>query len=95
MATIIKMDSGDFRKDFRTLVCNFQYTVMPGLKNARAIYQRTMTTIFHEVNQHVNDLRWVFLRCRQYNSLEVRFWSFFREIIIKGIDLDPAKAKAI
>jgi hypothetical protein len=47
---------------FRTPIRNFYYTVMPfGLKNARATYQRTMTTMFHdmmhhEIEDYVNDV---------------------------------------
>ena len=47
---------------FRTPIGNFNYTVMPfGLKNARAIYQRTMTAIFHdmmhrEMEDYVDDI---------------------------------------
>lgn len=38
---------------FRTPIGNFYYTVMPfELKNASAIYQRTMTTIFHNMMHH-------------------------------------------
>jgi hypothetical protein len=47
---------------FRTPIGNFYYTVMPfGLKNAGAIYQRTMTAIFHdmmhrEIEDYVDDI---------------------------------------
>ena len=47
---------------FRTPIGNFCYTVMPfGLKNAGATYQRTMTTIFHdmiheEMEDYVDDI---------------------------------------
>ena len=47
---------------FRTLIGNFYYTVMPfRLKNAGATYQRTMTTIFHdmmhrELEDYVDDI---------------------------------------
>ena len=47
---------------FRTPIGNFYYTVMPfGLKNAGVIYQRTMTTIFHdmmykEMEDYVDDI---------------------------------------
>ena len=47
---------------FRTLIGNFYYTVMPfGLKNAGTTYQRTMTTIFHdmmhrEMEDYVDDI---------------------------------------
>ena len=35
---------------FRTPIRKFYYTVMPfGLKNASAMYQRTMTAIFHDM----------------------------------------------
>lgn len=35
---------------FRTLIKIFCYIVMPfGLKNAKAIYQRVMTVIFHNI----------------------------------------------
>ena len=42
---------------FRTLIGNFYYTVIPfGLKNAGATYQRTMTTIFHDMmHQELED----------------------------------------
>ena len=47
---------------FRTPIRNFYYTVMPfGLKNVGATYQRTMTTIFHdmmhkEIEDYVDDI---------------------------------------
>ena len=47
---------------FRTPIRNFYYTMMPfGLKNAGATYQRTMTTIFHdmmhkEIEDYVDDI---------------------------------------
>ncbi|XP_075670330.1 uncharacterized protein LOC142640120 [Castanea sativa] len=47
---------------FRTPIDNFYYTVMPfGLKNACAIYQRSMTAIFHdmihrELEDYVDDI---------------------------------------
>ena len=47
---------------FRTPIRNFYYTVMPfGLKNAGATYQRTTTTMFHdmmhrEIEDYVNDI---------------------------------------
>ena len=35
---------------FKTPIRNFYYTVMPfRLKNASTTYQRTMTTIFHDI----------------------------------------------
>ena len=35
---------------FRTPIGNFYYTVMSfGIKNASATYQRTLTTIFHDI----------------------------------------------
>ncbi len=67
---------------FRTPIGNFYYTIMPfGLKNARATYQRTMTTMFHDMmhreiedivvksknrEDHLAILRKVFERCRLY-----------------------------
>ena len=47
----IRMAAKDAEKiAFRTPIGNLYYTVMPfGLKNARATYQRTMTTIFHDM----------------------------------------------
>ena len=50
------------KKEFRTLIGNFYYTVMPfGLKNEGATYQRTMTAIFHdmmhkEMEDYVEDI---------------------------------------
>ena len=47
---------------FRTPIGNFYYTVMPiGLKNTSITYQRTMTTIFHnmthcELEDYVDDI---------------------------------------
>uniref|UniRef100_A0A2N9EU18 Integrase catalytic domain-containing protein n=1 Tax=Fagus sylvatica TaxID=28930 RepID=A0A2N9EU18_FAGSY len=47
---------------FRTPIGNFYYTVMPfGLKNAGATYQRTMTTMFHDmmhcaIEDYVDDI---------------------------------------
>ena len=47
----IRMAARDVEKTaFKIPIRNFYYTVMPfGLKNARATYQRTMTTIFHDM----------------------------------------------
>ena len=47
----IRMAAKDVEKTaFRTLIRNFYYTVMPfSLKNVGAIYQRTMTAIFHDM----------------------------------------------
>ena len=59
----IRMAAKDTEKTaFRTSIGNFYYTVMPfGLKNAGATYQRTMTTIFHdmiheEMEDYVDDI---------------------------------------
>uniref|UniRef100_A0A2N9J5I9 Reverse transcriptase domain-containing protein n=1 Tax=Fagus sylvatica TaxID=28930 RepID=A0A2N9J5I9_FAGSY len=59
----IRMSPKDAEKTaFRTPIGNFYYTVMPfGLKNAGATYQRTMTTIFHdmmhrEIEDYVDDV---------------------------------------
>ena len=47
---------------FRTPIGNFYYTVMSfGIKNASATYQRTLTTIFHdmihcELEDYVDDI---------------------------------------
>ena len=45
------MSSKDAAKTaFRTPIGNFYYAVMPfSLKNSRAIYQRDMTAIFHDI----------------------------------------------
>ena len=47
----IRMAAKDAEKTaFRTPIENFYYTVMPfGLKNEGAMYQRTMTAIFHDM----------------------------------------------
>jgi len=47
----IHMATKDVEKTaFRTPIGNFYYTAMPfSLKNAGATYQRTMTTIFHDM----------------------------------------------
>jgi hypothetical protein len=59
----IRMSPKDAEKTaFRTPIGNFYYTVMSfGLKNAGATYQRTMTTIFHdmmhrEIEDYVDDV---------------------------------------
>ena len=59
----IRMAAKDAEKiAFRTPIGNFYYTVMPfGLKNAGAIYQQTMTVIFHnmmhkEMEDYVDDI---------------------------------------
>jgi hypothetical protein len=59
----IRMSPKDAKKTaFRTPIGNFYYIVMSfGLKNARATYQRTMTTIFHdmmhrEIEDYVEDV---------------------------------------
>ena len=59
----IHMAAKDAKKTaFRTPIENFYYTVMSfGLKNARATYQRPMTTIFHdmmhkEMEDNVDDI---------------------------------------
>ena len=54
----IRMAPNDAEKTaFRTPIDNFYYTVMLFvLKNASATYQRTMTTIFHEmIHQELED----------------------------------------
>lgn len=57
-----------------------------------------------ESSQHVNDLRRVFIRCREYNlkmnplkcAFGVSSEKFLRFVVHhKGIDIDPTKAKAI
>ena len=47
----IRMVAKDAEKTaFRTPIGNFYYTVMPfGLKTAGAMYQRTITVIFHDI----------------------------------------------
>ena len=59
----IQMAPKDVEKNaFRIPIGNFYYTVMPfRLKNASATYQRTMTTIFHdmmhqEIEDYVDDI---------------------------------------
>uniref|UniRef100_A0A2N9HJ60 Uncharacterized protein n=1 Tax=Fagus sylvatica TaxID=28930 RepID=A0A2N9HJ60_FAGSY len=59
----ILMSPKDVEKTaFRTLIGNFYYTVMSfGLKNAGATYQRTMTTMFHDmmhrkIEDYVDDI---------------------------------------
>ena len=59
----IRMSTRDAEKTaFRTSISNFYYTVMPfGFKNAGATYQRTMTTMFHdmmhkEIEDYVDDI---------------------------------------
>jgi hypothetical protein len=59
----IRMSLKDAEKTaFRTPIGNFYYIVMPfGLKNAGAMYQRTMTTIFYdmmyqEIEDYVDDV---------------------------------------
>ena len=59
----IRMAAKDVEKTtFKTLIGNFYYTVMPfSLKNVGATYQRTMTTIFHdmiheEMEDYVDDI---------------------------------------
>jgi hypothetical protein len=54
----IHMSTKDAEKTtFCTPIDNFYYTVMPfGLKNASAIYQRTMTAMFHDMmHQKIED----------------------------------------
>ena len=59
----IRMAPKDAEKTpFRTSIRNFYYTVMSfGLKNVGATYQRTITTIFHdmmhqEMEDYVDDI---------------------------------------
>ena len=59
----IRMATKDVEKTaFRTPIGNFYYIVMPfGLKNVGAIYQRTMTAIFHDmiyekIEDYVDDI---------------------------------------
>lgn len=57
-----------------------------------------------EVDQHINDLRYVFVRCKEYNlkmnllkcAFGVSSEKFLGFVVhYKGIDIDPTKAKAI
>lgn len=57
-----------------------------------------------EVDQHINDLRRVFTRCRKYKlridplkcAFRVSLGKFLKfKVHQKGVDLDPTKAKAI
>nr|XP_027095990.1 uncharacterized protein LOC113715885 [Coffea arabica] len=102
----------------------FCYRVMPfGLKNAGATYQRTMTTLFHDMihqemevyvddiiiksrktKDHLIDLRKLFERLRKYNlklnPAKCAFGAPARKLLgfivsKKGIEIDPAKIKAI
>ena len=59
----IRMAARDVEKTtFKTPIGNFYYIVMPfDLKNTRAMYQRTMTAIFHdmmhkEMEDYVDDI---------------------------------------
>ena len=59
----IRMVAKDVEKTtFRTSIGNFYYTMMPfGLKNTEAMYQHTMTAIFHdmmhkEMEDYVDDI---------------------------------------
>ena len=64
------------RTAFRTPIGNFYYTVMPfGLKNVGATYQRTMTTMFHdmmhrEIEDYVDDIV-VKSKTREYHFEEI------------------------
>lgn len=68
------------------------------------VYLEDIVVKSHEVSQHIDDLREVFLRCRHYNLwmgplkcvFGVSFGKFMGFIVYKKeIDLDPANAKAI
>ena len=55
----IRMSTKDVEKTaFRTPIDNFHYNVMPfGLKNVGATYQRTMTTMFHDMmHKEIEDM---------------------------------------
>ena len=77
----IRMAAKDVEKTaFRTLIRNFYYTVMPfSLKNAGAIYQRTMTAIFHdmmhkEMEDYMDDIVMKSkTRARHFQTLEQVF----------------------
>ena len=102
----------------------FCYRVMPfGLKNAGATYQRTMTTLFHDMihkemevyvddiiikskraEDHLVDLEKLFERLRRYdlklNPAKCAFGALAGKLLgfiisKKGIEIDPAKIKAI
>ena len=55
----IRMSTKDVEKTaFRTPIDNLHYNVMPfGLKNAGVTYQRTMTTMFHDMmHKEIEDM---------------------------------------
>ncbi|XP_021747334.1 uncharacterized protein LOC110713176 [Chenopodium quinoa] len=84
------------------------YIVMPfGLKNAGATYQRAATALLHDMMHkegHTVDLRKFFERLRKYNmrlnlakcAFAVTFGKLLGYVISsRGIEIDPAKIKAI
>ncbi|XP_071940321.1 uncharacterized protein [Coffea arabica] len=102
----------------------FCYRIIPfGLKNAGATYQRTMTTLFHDMihkemevyvddiiiksmraEDHLIDLKRLFERLRRYdlklNPTKCAFGAPAGKLLgfivsKKGIEIDPAKIKAI
>uniref|UniRef100_A0A2N9GDJ2 Integrase catalytic domain-containing protein n=1 Tax=Fagus sylvatica TaxID=28930 RepID=A0A2N9GDJ2_FAGSY len=91
----IRMSPKDAEKiAFRTPIGNFYYTVIPfGLKNAGATYQRTMTTMFHdmihqEIEDYVDDI--VVKSKRREDHLEVLRRVFERCQLFK-LKINPLK----
>ncbi|RDX92407.1 hypothetical protein CR513_25494, partial [Mucuna pruriens] len=95
---------------FITLWGTFYYKMMPfGLKNARATYQRAMVALFHnmmhkEIEQHIEDLRKLFIRLRKYklrlNPTKCTFGIKTGKLLgfvvnERGIEVDLDKIKAI
>uniref|UniRef100_A0A2N9FKE8 Integrase catalytic domain-containing protein n=1 Tax=Fagus sylvatica TaxID=28930 RepID=A0A2N9FKE8_FAGSY len=94
----IKMAEEDKSKTaFVTHWGTFVYDVMPfGLKNAGAIYQRAMVTLFHDMIHHeievyVDDMI-AKSRTAQDHLTDLR--KLFQRLK-KGIEIDPAKVQAI
>ncbi|XP_060200829.1 uncharacterized protein LOC132629109 [Lycium barbarum] len=94
------MDDDDAEKtSFITEWGTYCYRVMPfGLKNAGATYMRAMTTIFHdmmhnEIEVYVDD---VIIKSRKQSDHVKDLVKFFERLRSRrGVELDPAKIKAI
>ena len=91
----IRMSTKDAEKTaFRIPIGNFYYTVMPfGLKNASAIYQRTMTAMLHdmmhkEIEDYVDDI--VVKSKKRENHLETLRKMFDRCRLYK-LKMNPLK----